>query len=106
MRKNCFLRQILLLILSLIFSSQNCNLVYAKNVIALSLKTTEVIGSVVDKLKNIVVIPNARSLGIKTTVSVQPTKDTLVSAKPVKIDGNYAEDGSLVIDLTKIGTAQ
>lgn len=87
----------------LLLISQNYLAVFAKGAVqALPLEKTTINASVVDLSNNLLRITNG--VDLNPLVSIKPDRTTLANGKAVKIQGTI-ENGTLVIDLTRLGPA-
>ncbi|GEM_PF-3870254 len=87
----------------LLLISQNYQAAFAKGTVqALTLERETINASIVDPSKNLLRITNGADLD--PSVAIKPAKTTLAKGKAVKIEGSI-ENGTLLIDLTKLGPA-
>jgi len=94
---------VLLMVLLTVLSLESSSAVFADmRVRTLDLKDISITGSILDPLKNILVIENAYSLN--PVVSIKPTKLTLPNGRAVKVKG-VKSDNELKVDLGSIEPA-
>lgn len=84
---------------------QSCQMAMASKTITLNLESREINGSVIDQSRNFIIVPNAEKLGINKEIKIKPSEELIEEGEVTTIQGEYNENGELVIDITQLGPA-